>query len=98
MRTELADWFNHDDQMTLHFPIKLYNMMLSLNSQVLGQEAAPNQQHGEILRELGGKIDVQLQNLQQLELTEIKTLNVLLEGLGLPPVYLPPPKTPKAMS
>ena len=98
VRTELADWFNHDDQMTLHFPIKLYNMMLSLNSQVLGQEAAPNQQHGEILRELGGKIDVQLQNLQQLELTEIKTLNVLLEGLGLPPVYLPPPKTPKAMS
>jgi len=98
VRTELADWFNHDDQMTLHFPIKLYNMMLSLNSQVLGQDAAPTQQHGEILRELAGKIDVQLLNLQQLELTEIKALNVLLQGLGLPPVYLPPPKTPKAMS
>ena len=42
VRTELVDWFNHDDQATLHFPIKLYNMMLTLNSQVLGQEAAPD--------------------------------------------------------
>ena len=98
VRTELVDWFNHDDQMTLHFPIKLYNMMLSLNSQVLGQDAAPNQQHGEILQELGGKIDAQLQSLQQLELTEIKALNVLLQELGLPPVYVPPAKARKAVS
>lgn len=98
VRTELVDWFNHDDQMTLHFPIKLYNMMLSLNSQVVGQEAAPNKQHGEILEELGGKVDVQLQKLQQLEAGEIKTLNVLLQELGLPPVYVPPAKGTKAIS
>lgn len=90
VRTELVDWYNHDDQATLHFPIKLYNMMLSLNSQVLGQDAAPNKQHGEILSELGGKIDVQLQRLQQLEEKEIKALNTLLTELGLPPIYLAP--------
>ncbi|HPV74997.1 MAG TPA: glycosyl hydrolase [Gemmatimonadaceae bacterium] len=90
VRTELVDWFNHDDQATLHFPIKLYNMMLSLNSQVLGQDAAPTKQHGEILNELGGKVDVQLQRLQQLEVTEIKKLNALLQELGLPPVFVPP--------
>ena len=90
VRTELVDWFNHDDQATLHFPIKLYNMMLSLNSQVLGQDAAPTKQHGEILNELGGKVDVQLQRLQQLEATEIKKLNALLQELGLPPVFVPP--------
>ena len=92
VRTELVDWYNHDDQATLHFPIKLYNMMLSLNDQVIGQVAAPNKQHGEILAELGGKVDVQLQRLQQLEDKEIKGLNTLLIELGLPPIYVPPRK------
>ncbi|MEO7997863.1 MAG: hypothetical protein ABI852_10485, partial [Gemmatimonadaceae bacterium] len=95
VRTELVDWYNHDDQATLHFPIKLYNMMLSLNSQVLGQDAAPNKQHGDVLDELGGKIDVQLQRLQLLESNEIQKLNVLLKELGLPPIYLPPAKGKK---
>ena len=90
VRTELVDWYNHDDQSTLHFPIRLYNMMLSLNSQVLGQDAAPTRQHGEILGELGQKVDLQLQRLQQLETNEIKALNTLLQELGLPPVFLPP--------
>ncbi|MEO6445122.1 MAG: hypothetical protein ABIZ91_03630, partial [Gemmatimonadaceae bacterium] len=90
VRTELVDWYNHDDQATLHFPIKLYNMMLSLNSQVLGQPAAPTRQHGEILNELGGKVDVQLQRLQQIEANEIKALNALLQELGLPAIFLPP--------
>jgi photosystem II stability/assembly factor-like uncharacterized protein len=90
VRTELVDWYNHDDQSTLHFPIKLYNMMLSLNSQVIGQDAAPNKQHGEILAELGGKIDVQLQRLQSLEEQEIRSLNALLSELGLPPIFLAP--------
>ena len=98
VRTELVDWFNHDDQATLHFPIKLYNMMLSLNSQVLGQDAAPTKQHGEILDDLGGKVDVQLQRLQQLEATEIKSLNTLLQQLGLPPIYVPPVKARKPIS
>ena len=97
VRTELVDWYNHDDQATLHFPIKLYNMMLSLNSQVLGQDAAPTRQHGEILNELGGKVDVQLQRLQQLETNEIKALNRLLQELGLPPIFIPP-STEKTIS
>jgi hypothetical protein len=92
VRTELVDWYNHDDQSTLHFPIKLYNMMLSLNSQVIGQEAAPTKQHGEILADLGGKVDVQLQRLQQMEANELLALNKLLQGLGLPPIYISPSK------
>ena len=97
VRTELVDWYNHDDQATLHFPIKLYNMMLSLNDQVLGQDAAPNKQHGEILADLGGKVDVQLQRLQQLEEKEIKALNGLLQEVGLPPIYLAPKEKAKTV-
>ncbi len=98
VRTELVDWYNHDDQATLHFPIKLYNMMLTLNAQVLGQEAAPTKQHAEILNDLGGKVDVQLQRLQQLEANELKNLNALLQELGLPPIFIPPAKGIKPIS
>jgi photosystem II stability/assembly factor-like uncharacterized protein len=98
VRTELVDWFNHDDQATLHFPIKLYNMMLTLNSQVLGQEAAPTQQHGAILNDLGGKIDVQLEALQKLEADELKKLNALLQEVGLPPIFVPPAVKGKVIS
>jgi photosystem II stability/assembly factor-like uncharacterized protein len=98
VRTELVDWFNHDDQATLHFPIKLYNMMLTLNSQVLGQEAAPTQQHGAIVNDLGGKIDVQLEALQKLESDELKKLNVLLQEVGLPPIFVPPVPKGKIIS
>ena len=98
VRTELVDWFNHDDQATLHFPIKLYNMMLTLNSQVLGQEAAPTQQHGAILNDLGGKIDVQLEALQKLEVDELKKLNALLQEVGLPPIFVPPAVKGKVIS
>ena len=98
VRTELVDWFNHDDQATLHFPIKLYNMMLTLNAQVLGQDAAPTKQHGEILNDLGGKVDVQLQKLLEIEAKEITSLNALLKELGLPAVFVPPVKGPKIIS
>jgi photosystem II stability/assembly factor-like uncharacterized protein len=98
VRTELVDWFNHDDQATLHFPIKLYNMMLTLNSQVLGQDAAPTQQHGAILNDLGGKIDVQLEALQKLESDELKKLNALLQEVGLPPIFIPPAAKGKIIS
>ncbi|MEO7965438.1 MAG: hypothetical protein ABIT38_16130, partial [Gemmatimonadaceae bacterium] len=93
VRTELVDWYNHDDQATLHFPIKLYNMMLTLNSQVQGQEAAPTKQHTDITNDLGGRVDIQLQRLQQLEANEIQSLNKLLQELGLPPIFVPPTKT-----
>ena len=71
---------------------------MSLNSQVLGQETKPTKQHGEILDDLGGKVDVQLQRLQQLEATEIKALNTLLQEIGLPPIFVPPPVVKKAIS
>ena len=45
----------------------------------------------QILDDLGGKVDLQLKWLQQLDATEIMALNVLLRELGLPPIFVPPP-------
>ena len=97
VRTELVDWYNHADQSTLHFPIKLYNMLLTLNRQVQSADAAPTRQHGEIFTELGGKVDRQIRALQQIEATELAALNKLLIDLGVPPVYVKPGK-PKVVA
>ena len=92
VRTELVDWYNHADQSTLHFPIRLYNMMLTLADQVQSADAAPTKQHGEIFTELGGKVDVQIRALQQIEASELAALNKLLIQLGVPPVFVKPVK------
>jgi hypothetical protein len=93
VRTELVDWYNHVDQSTLHFPIRLYNMMLTLADQVQSADAAPTKQHGEIFVDLSGKVDKQIRALQQIEASEIATINKLLIQLGVPPVYVKPSKS-----
>jgi photosystem II stability/assembly factor-like uncharacterized protein len=97
VRSELVDWYNHADQSTLHFPIRLYNMMLSLADQVQSADAAPTKQHGEIFTDLGGKVDAQVRVLQQIEANELGTLNKLLIQLGVPPVFVKPAK-PKGIA
>ena len=92
VRSELVDWYNHADQSTLHFPIRLYNMMLSLGSQVQSADAAPTKQHGEIFNDLSAKVDVQLRALRQIESTELPVLNKLLLQLEVPPIYVKPGK------
>ena len=97
VRGELVDWYNHVDQSTLHFPIRLYNMMLTLASQVQSADAAPTKQHGEIFSDLGAKVDVQLRALQQIEANELSALNKLLLQLEVPPVFVKPAK-PKGIA
>jgi hypothetical protein len=97
VRTELVDWYNHVDQSTLHFPIRLYNMMLTLADQVQSADAAPTKQHGEIFIDLSGKVDVQIRALQQIEASEIAAINKLLIQLGVPPVFVKPSK-PKGIA
>jgi hypothetical protein len=77
------------DQATLNYPIKLYQMFLSLNGQVLEGTAPPTKQHGEITSDLGGKLDVQLKTLQGLEDKELNEFNALLSKLGVPNVFVP---------
>ena len=92
VRGELVDWYNHADQSTLHFPIRLYNMMLTLAAQVQSADAAPTKQHGEIFTDLGAKVDLQLRALQQIESNELAALNKLLLQLEVPPVFVKPVK------
>ena len=93
LRTELYEVGCHVDQCTLDQPIKLYNMLLSINSQIQSGDYAPTRQHGEVSDDLSSKLGAVLQRLQQLEDGDLAAFNKLLQELGLPAVYTRPRKT-----
>jgi len=89
VRSEIYEVYTKADQATLNYPIKLYQMFLTLNGQVLEGTNPPTKQHGEIAGDLGGKLDVQLKILQGLEDKELSEFNQLLDKLGIPNVFAP---------
>ncbi|MBK5187106.1 MAG: hypothetical protein JJD97_02615, partial [Gemmatimonadaceae bacterium] len=92
IRDALIEIHSHADEITLHFPIRLYNMMLTLNGQLLTGDAAPTQSQLEQLKDLSAKVDAQLQKLHQLESTDIGAFNRLMKELDVPAVTVKSPK------
>ena len=86
IREALIEVHSHADEITLHYPIKLYNMMLTLNGQLLSGDVAPTQSQLEALKELSGKVDAQLQKLHELENADVGAFNRLLKELDVPAV------------
>lgn len=92
VRREIAEVYSHTDQITLHYPVKLYNWFITLNSQVQEGDGAPAKQHGEIYTDLAAKLGTQLEALRQIEDQDVVLFNRLLQELQVPGVYLPPRK------
>jgi photosystem II stability/assembly factor-like uncharacterized protein len=92
VRVELYEVGCHVDQCSLDQPMKLYNMLLTTAMQVQTGDYAPTKQHGEMFSDFSGKVGVQLSRLQQLEDTDLASLNRLLTELQLPTVFVAPKK------
>jgi len=92
VRAELYEVYTKADQSTLNYPIKLYQMWLTMNAQVLEGDARPTDQHQAVFRDLSGKLAVQLEALSKLEANDLVAFNELLRKNGLPAVYVPPRK------
>jgi len=86
IREELVEVHSHADEITLHYPVKPYNMLLTLNGQMLTGDNAPTQTQMESLKELSGKVDAQLQKLELLESTDVSAFNRLMKELDVPAV------------
>jgi hypothetical protein len=92
IREALIEVHSHADEITLHYPVKLYNMMLTLNGQLLTGDAAPTQSQMEQLKDLSGKVDAQLQKLRELENSDVGAFNKLMKELDVPAVMVKAPK------
>jgi hypothetical protein len=86
IREALVEVHSHADEITLHYPVKLYNMMLTLNVQLLTGDAAPTQSQLASLRELSGKVDAQLQKLHALQDVDVGAFNRMMKELDVPAV------------
>jgi photosystem II stability/assembly factor-like uncharacterized protein len=90
VRDQLYEIGCHVDQCTLDMPVRLYNWFITLNSQVQQGAYAPTQQHGEIYTDLAGKLTTQLQIMDRIEQEDLRKFNELLQGLGIPSVFVKP--------
>ena len=94
VRGELYETACHVDQCTLDQPVRLYNWFITLNAQLQTGAYAPTQQHGEVFTDLSTKLDVQLKILEQIESDDITKFNAMLQGLGIPSVFVKPKVKP----
>ena len=92
IRAELYEVGCHADQCTLDQPVKLYNILITINGQVQTGDYGPTKQHGEMFTDFSGKVGEQLKKLQALEDADLLAINKLLTELQLPVVYVPPRK------
>ncbi|MGD8322158.1 MAG: glycosyl hydrolase [Gemmatimonadota bacterium] len=79
------------DYKSLHYPVRPYNQLLTLNAALQSGQNAPTDAQRRVAGELGAKVDAQVARLREIESTDIARLNQQLEELGVPPVYVPRP-------
>jgi hypothetical protein len=86
IRDSLVEIHSHVDQITLHYPIRLYNMLLSLADMVQSAEGAPTKQEGEVYREISAQVDRQIAQLRSLETNDVVAFNRMMRELDVPAV------------
>jgi hypothetical protein len=91
IRDSLVEIHSHADQITLHYPVRYYNMLLSLAGMVQSADAAPTAQEGAVYHDLAPKVDAQIGRLRTVESTDLAALNAVLRELNVPGVALPAP-------
>jgi photosystem II stability/assembly factor-like uncharacterized protein len=87
----LVETHSHADQITLHYPVRYYNMLLSLAGMVQSADMAPTQQEGAIYRDIAPKVDGQLTRLRAIESTDLAAFNALMRELNVPAVLVTAP-------
>jgi len=84
IRDSLVEIHSHADQITLHYPIRLYNMLLSLADMVQSAEGAPTRQQGEVYRDIAAQVDRHLARLRSLEANDVVAFNRMMRELEVP--------------
>jgi photosystem II stability/assembly factor-like uncharacterized protein len=86
VRGRLSEPHAHADESTLHWPIEIYNQLLTLNAMVQSADAAPTSQEQEVFTELAGRLDKELATLKTIESEDLGAFNRMLHDLNVPAV------------
>src|SRR5690606_15668755 len=83
---ELYQVRNQSNQDPLNYPIKLNNKLAALQGAVEGVHGAPTAQTYVVFEELSQRLDVQLEALNRIIVTDLAEFNRLLQSKGLEPI------------
>ncbi|MDQ3908197.1 MAG: hypothetical protein M3268_07615, partial [Acidobacteriota bacterium] len=83
---ELYQTKNQSSQDPLNFPIRLGNKLAALGGVVASSDDAPTEQDYAVYEDLVGKINVQLQRLDQVMKTDLPAFNRLVRDADIPAV------------
>ena len=72
----------------LNFPIKLNNKLGALLGTVTASDTAPTEQSYEVFKELNGQLQVQLDQLAQVESSDVASFNKLVRDQNIPAINL----------
>jgi len=86
IRDSLVEVHSHVDQITLHYPIRLYNMLLSLADMVQSADGAPTKQEGEVYRDIAAQVSRHTAQLRALETNDVVAFNRMMRELDVPAV------------
>jgi hypothetical protein len=86
IRDSLVEVHSHVDQITLHYPIRLYNMLLSLADMVQSADGVPTKQEGEVYREIAAQVNRHIAQLRSLETNDVVAFNRMMRELDVPAV------------
>ena len=86
IRDSLVEVHSHADQITLHYPIRLYNMLLSLAGMVQSSQSAPTKQEVEVYRDLAMQVARHVTRLRALETNDVAAFNRMMRDLDVPAV------------
>ena len=87
---ELYQTKNQSSQDPLNYPIRLNNKLAALGGVVGSSDAAPTDQSFVVYEELAGKINAQLQKLDETMRTDIPAFNKLVRDQNIPAVIVKP--------
>jgi photosystem II stability/assembly factor-like uncharacterized protein len=94
VRGDLAEVNSHAYEITLHYPVKLYNQFLTLNAMAQGSDDPPTTGMLASYEDLLRQVRVQTSKLGELEAKDLGAFNALLSELKVPGVSAPPIKPP----
>jgi photosystem II stability/assembly factor-like uncharacterized protein len=85
---ELYQTKNQSNQDPLNYPIKLNNKLAALGGVVASADAAPTSQSYTVYEELAGRINAQLEKLQQIMRTDLPAFNRIVREQDIPAVIV----------
>jgi hypothetical protein len=86
VRNALAEVEMHAYEISLHYPVRIYNQLLTLNAMTQSADAAPTQAELDSYKDLAAQVDRQLRRLADLERTDVAAFNQTMKQLDVPAV------------